>query len=130
MKEKYRQNYIESENHAQDELDKTIIKLSAGSFAVTFAFVDNFIQAEPVLTGWLIASWLSWGLSIVVSLISYYLSVLAFRKAIEELDKGMDFKEVDPGGHYTKWLVFLNPLSLILFASGMICIAIFITNNL
>ncbi len=130
LNEKYRQDYIKSEQHAQDELDKTLIKLSGGSFAVTFAFVSNFITGEPVLVGWLIASWLAWGSSIVCSLTSYYLSTLAFRRAINELDAGEDFDGFDPGGFYTKWLNFLNPTSLVLFAYGVISISIFVTSNL
>lgn len=130
MKEQFRQDYIKSEQHAQDELDKTLIKLSGGAFAITFAFVNNFIDNDPVLVVWLIASWLSWGLSIVCSLVSYYLSTLAFRKAIEELDDGVDFEDVDPGGHYTKTLSFLNPFSLGLFALGVISISVFVTLNM
>lgn len=130
IKNQYRQDYINSEQHAQDELDKTLIKLSGGAFAVTFAFVSNFIENEPVLVGWLIASWLTWGLSIVCSLASYYLSTLAFRRAIDELDSGKEFEDVDPGGHFTKWLNFLNPFSLLLFAVGVVCISIFVTYNL
>lgn len=130
INEQYRQDYIKSEHHAQDELDKTLLKLSSGAFAVTFAFVSNFIENEPVLVGWLIASWLAWGLSIVISLLSYYLSTLAFRRAINELDSGKEFEDVDPGGHFTKWLNFLNPFSLSLFAIGVVSISIFVTYNL
>ncbi len=129
-KEQYRQDYIKSEQHSQDELDKTLIKLSGGAFAVTFAFVSNFINGEPALVGWLITSWLAWGLSIVCGLTSYYLSTLAFRRAIDELDSGKEFEDVDPGGHFTRWLNFLNPFSLGFFAVGVVSISIFVTYNL
>lgn len=129
-KEQYRQDYIKSEQYAQDELDKTIIKLSGGAFAVTFAFVSNFINGEPVLVSWLIASWLAWGFSITSSLASYYLSMLAFRKAIDEPDEGNDFNDSDPGGHFTKTLKILNPLSLFLFIAGVISISVFVTLNM
>jgi len=82
------------------------------------------------MIGWLITSWLTWGLSIVISLISYYLSALAFRKAIDELDDSKNFEEVDPGGQYTKWLNLLNPFSLALFTFGFVSISIFVTYNL
>lgn len=129
-KQQYRQDYIKSEQHSQDELDKTLIKLSGGAFAITFAFVSNFIDNEPVLVVWLIASWLSWGASIVCSLTSYYLNTLAFRKAIDELDNGKDFENADLGGYYTKALNILNPISLGLFTAGIICISVFVTLNI
>lgn len=126
----YRREYIKSEQYSQDELDKTLIKLSGGAFAVTFAFVGNFINDEPIIVGWLIASWLAWGLSIVCSLVSYYLSTLAFRKAIEELDAEKGLEEVDPGGRFAKIIRWLNPVSLTLFAIGIISISVFVICNL
>ena len=128
-KEKYRQLYIESEQDSQDQLDKNLIALSGGAFAITFSFVSNFISDEPVLIGWLIVSWVAWGLSIVTSLLSYYLSTLAFRKAIEELDAGKEFDNVDPGGWFTTWLNVVNPISLVLFAFGVFSISIFAIYN-
>ena len=130
LREKYRQGYIDSEYHAQDELDKTIITLSGGAFAVTFAFIDNFIEGEPVLVWVLISCWILWGISILLSLSSYYFSTLAFRKAIEEIDEEKDFDEIDPGGYYATILKFLNPAALASFALGLILIAIFVNKNI
>ena len=128
-REKYRQMYIEGEQDSQEDLDKSLIALSGGAFAVTFSFVSNFIDGEPVLIGWLISSWLSWGLCIVASLFSYYLSTLAFRSAIEELDDGKDFEDVDPGGRFTTCLNIVNPVSLGLFVFGVISISVFVIYN-
>lgn len=128
-KEQYRQLYIKSEQYSQEELDKNLIVLSGGAFAITFSFVSNFIAGEPVFVGWLIASWLAWGLCIFTNLLSYYLSTLAFRKAIEELDAGKEFTDVDPGGRFTSWLNVVNPISLILFAFGVVSISVFIIYN-
>ena len=130
IREKYRQDYIKSEQEMQDELDKTLIKLSGAAFLVTFAFVDNFIQDEPITKYWLIASWLCWGASIVSSLYSYYLSTKAFREAIKQIDNNVEFKDIDPGGKHTIAVMRLNKLSLFLFTVGIVCISIFVTNNL
>ncbi len=76
-----RKDYIESEHHAQDQVDKAVLTLSGGAFGVSFAFMNDVVGNDPHHLGWILAAWVAWGLSITLILITFYTSNEAFRRA-------------------------------------------------
>jgi hypothetical protein len=63
----YRNTLVEAECKAQENFDKTVISLSGGALGISFAFVKDIIFGKPADTGYLLASWVVWGLSVSTS---------------------------------------------------------------
>jgi hypothetical protein len=122
----YRSRLEVLEQKAQDDFDKTVLSLSGGALGISFAFVKDIIGSATVTNPlFLILSWLSWGLSVMFILISYYTSHLALRKAIKQVDTN-DILHSQPGGFADYLTAICNPLGGILFIVGVILISIFV----
>ena len=126
----YRQWLIAAEQKAQDDFDKAVLSLSGGALGISFIFVKDIIGPglihHPV---WLLAAWLTWALSSLAILSSYFASHLALRVAIKQCDDGSIYKQT-PGGIYSKITGNLNAIGAILFVVGVCFMAAFIYTNL
>jgi hypothetical protein len=125
----YRSQLISAENQAQTAYDRTVLTLSGGALGISFAFVQDFISGDPVARILLLVAWLSWILSLSLVLVSHYLSTLAMRKAIEQVDDGTIYDGA-VGGAYDDWLRKLNASGGVAFIIGVVMIAIFAFCNL
>lgn len=124
----YRKFLIDTEQQSQDLYDKTVISLSGGAIAVSFAFYNNFVTGTPEQIGYLIVAWISWGASVTAMICSLYLGTLAFRKCIDQVDEDTVFKE-SPGGYFSESTKYLNITGGLLFFVGVIAITIFVICN-
>jgi len=126
----YRDHLVLAEQKAQTDFDKTVIALSGGALGISLAFVKDIVGPQAMSTTCaLLASWISWALSVTVVLFSYFFSHLALRKAIGQVDRG-EIANVRPGGAYDLITATLNVAGAILFLVGVILIVIFATANL
>jgi hypothetical protein len=126
----YRQELIESKNSSQDQLDKALLTLSGGAFGITFAFVDNFISGSPQYLYLLFLSWISWGLTIGMSLVAFYLTVKSFEFSIKQINHDPESVYKKPFNKLDKAVNILNLSSLAGFLIGLLCIGIFVYLNL
>lgn len=123
MLNEYRNNLIQAEQNSQDAYDKSIVSLSGGALGISLVFYKEIIgENTPINHALLVWSWGVWAASIAAVVVSYYLSRLALRKAIDQTDKD-DFS-AGVGGWAAKWTSYTNALSGILFVIG---IGLFIT---
>lgn len=126
----YRQSLIAAEQKAQDDFDKAVLSLSGGALGVSFVFVKDIIGPaaihHPQL---LLAAWLSWALSSLAILASFFASHLALRRAIKQCDDGSIYTQT-PGGIYAKATGTLNASGAVLFVAGVCFMAAFIYSNL
>lgn len=126
----YRQWLVEAEQKSQESFDKTVLSLSGGALGISFVFLKDVIGSNPVIdSNYLLASWVCWALSALSVLISFYLSQLALRKAIKQVDAGTIYSET-AGGVYSKITSTLNVCGAILFFVGVCCITFFAESNL
>lgn len=126
---KYREHLLACEQKSQESYDKTLLTLSGGALAISFAFVENFIAKRPIENaGTLTAAWVCWAGSLALLLASFYISVFAFRRTLMDFDDGHPMKE--PGGTSGYWVDALNAVGGILFIAGLILMFIFVHNNL
>jgi len=126
----YRQWLVVAEQKSQEAFDKTVLSLSGGALGISFVFLKDVIGSNPVLEPhYLITAWISWALSALSVLFSFYLSQLALRHAIKQIDAGTIYTEL-AGGYYSKTTSVLNALGAILFFIGVCCITIFAQSNL
>jgi hypothetical protein len=126
----YRQHLVEAEQKAQEDYDKTVLALSGGALGVSFAFVEKFIGKGPAIRpGLLVFAWISWGISVALVLISFYLSHLALGKAIKQIDQG-EIHDTRPGGVASLVLPGCNCGSGGFFLVGVALIIVFVWLNM
>lgn len=126
----YRDHLVLAGQKSQEDYDKTVVTLSGGALGVTFAFLEKVIGNGPAATPELLfAAWLCWAASITSVLTSYFLSRVALRKAIEQVDSGEDPPR-RPGGWTGFATEIFNILSGTFFVVGVVTAAIFVLRNL
>jgi hypothetical protein len=126
----YRKWLVTAEQKSQDDFDKTILSLSGGALGISFVFIKDIIGPHPIVhPGFLLAAWLTWAFSTFSVLTSYYLSHLALRRAISQVDNGSIYSQ-PPGGKFARWTAILNAAGALLFLIGVCCITVFACYNL
>lgn len=126
----HRKHLVDSERKSQEDFDKTVLSLSGGALGISFVFLKDVIGPNPIQEpNLLFAAWLAWGASTFCVLASYYLSHLALRKAIRQIDDDADGKQ-EPGGHLSTITAVLNAAGAILFLIGVCAITLFAHSNL
>lgn len=97
---------------------------------ISFTFTKEILGKPPFKQPhFLFCAWVCWGLSVSVVLASYFLSHLALRKAIKQVDSGLP-KGERVGGVYDLFTAYLNALGAILFLVGVMLIIAFAHFNL
>ncbi len=126
----YRKWLVAAEQKSQDDFDKTVLTLSGGALGISFAFLKDIVGPQPIVfSGFLLAAWFAWAFSTFSVLTSYYLSHLALRSAIGQVDDGTIFKK-PPGGVFACLTAILNGTGAVLFLVGVCCITVFAVANL
>ncbi|GAA4861135.1 hypothetical protein [Luteimonas vadosa] len=126
----YRQWLISAEQKAQDDFDKAVLSLSGGALGISFIFVKDIIGPglihHPL---WVLVAWLSWALSSLAILTSFFASHIALRRAIKQCDDGSIYSQT-PGGIFSSVTRNLNASGAFLFVVGVCFMAAFIYSNL
>lgn len=126
----YRKSLVAAEQKSQEDFDKTVLSLSGGALGISFAFLKDIVGPQAIVqSGFLLAAWFAWAFSTFSVLTSYYLSHLALRRAIGQVDDGTIFKQA-PGGVFARLTAILNATGAILFLVGVCCITVFVVANL
>jgi hypothetical protein len=126
----YRDLLVSAEKDSQEQFDKTVLSLSGGALGISFVFLKDVVGSSPVLKpSLLMVSWFAWGLSTIVVLASFYLSHLALRRAIVQVDSGAMGKQ-RAGGWFSIATAILNASRAILFFVGVCFITAFASANL
>ncbi|HLX80602.1 MAG TPA: hypothetical protein VKS43_08460 [Burkholderiales bacterium] len=126
----YRKWLVAAEQKSQEDFDKTVLSLSGGALGISFVFLRDVVGPNPILCpSFLFAAWLAWAFSTFAVLTSYYLSHLALRRAIEQVDDGTIYQQ-RPGGAFARWTALLNAVGAILFLAGVCFITAFANFNL
>jgi preprotein translocase subunit Sss1 len=126
----YRSLLVRTEQASQSEFDKSVLALSGGSLALSFAFTKDILgTADAVHSIYLLLAWAAWTASSTSVLMSFFTSQRACRKVIRQLDAASKVP-ARPGG----WLDFgtevLNIAGLVLFVVGLVMMVIFLNHNL
>lgn len=128
--QEYRTHLVTAYQKALEDYDKAIMSLSGGALGVSFAFIKDIIGSGPVINkALLFGSWVCWGTSVSSVAASFFVSQLALRHAIKQVDSGEAYSQ-RPGGAYSRLTAVLNVLGGLLFLSGVILIALFVWYNL
>lgn len=126
----HRKHLVAADQKSQEDFDKTVLSLSGGALGISFVFLKDVIGPNPIQSPELLfAAWVAWGASTFCVLVSYYLSHLAIRTMIRQIDQDTLHMEKS-GGRHTNATTFLNAAGAILFLIGVITITLFANSNL
>ena len=121
----YRKWLVSAEQKSQEDFDKTVLSLSGGALGISLAFLKDVIGTNPIAhPALLLAAWLAWAFSTFAVLTSYYLSHLALRRAISQVDDGSIYMQ-PAGGSFSRATAILNAAGGLLFLIGVCCITAF-----
>jgi preprotein translocase subunit SecY len=126
----YRKALQDAGQRMQTQYDTAIMALSGGALGVSMTFLKDIVLAKGVHNGVaLLIAWSCWGASVTCILISFYSSVAAFRKAVDQLDEKTIYVQ-KPGGTSDCATKVLNFLAGLFFVLGVIFIVVFAASNL
>ena len=113
-------------------IDQTILTLSGGALGISITFFDKFIGPSGVALPYLLAlAWLVLIWSVLLVLLGMHVSQRAIERHLDDLEKfsvaplGTKF----PSNPWAKFTETSNKVASVLFAVGLICLAIFAFAN-
>ena len=114
--------------------DKRLFTIAAGSFGVSFAFIDRFINmAKAVSPKFLVISWGFFIFCIVSIVVGHLISAESYRRIRDNVAKDMYLMfEGKPAEkrHHKDFVSPLNYVSLISFIGGIVCLLLFVLINI
>lgn len=120
---------MSAEQAAQAEFDKSLLALSGGGLGITIAFLKDVVGTKPPIgSGWLLAAWICWALSLTSILFSHLTSSKASRKALEATDLRTIYLTMGA----SPWSIatrILNILAAVAFVGGVISLLRFVFLN-
>ncbi|WP_157208909.1 hypothetical protein [Mariniflexile maritimum] len=130
MKEEDKE-YLELLNKAYFEsasqFDKQLLFVASGALGISLAFIKDIIQLNIASNkALLLLSWISFGVVILINVISHYTSLKAINYKIENIDHNSD-KHSKKYNLVTKWF---NVLMIVFLTSGLILLNLFICINI
>jgi hypothetical protein len=131
---KERKRVIDADNANETLSDKSIITLTSGAFAVSLTFIANmFTKCQSIqYPGWLMAAFVGFGASMVLTLISFQVSHTASEDQIHILDR--EYRENLKERQRTRWAKPVELLniasSMLFFILGTVALPIFVYYNL
>lgn len=130
-----RKDYLDRSSDIPKEFDKTIITLSAGSFALSLAFLKDIIPLSKAIGSWLVPlSWLFFCGAILLTLINMLVVQHIYEKYVDILDSECEKQRDDfliqvrkeqTNYSYIKWIWWINQKSMACFVSGIIAMVLF-----
>lgn len=102
--------------------------LSGGVLGVSFTILKLVGEAKAKHPRFVIIAWMCFAVSISVVVASFYLSHLAMRKAMRDLNANK-LNYANPGGAYDTAIKILNPIGGILFLAGIVGLILFVNAN-
>jgi hypothetical protein len=126
-----RRDLIQSEGEQTQSYDKSILTLSGGALGLSLTLIKEVVPTFAPCTAWLLYSgWACFVLSLLVTLTSFQLSIVAIRRQREILDAEHS-AATTRGQRNTPadFTAFLNWSSLVLFVAGAAALTLFVAIN-
>ncbi|QQG66071.1 hypothetical protein [Desulfobulbus oligotrophicus] len=129
-----RQDLLTRNLSNSEKYDNAILTLSTGILAISLAFIKDIVPLNKVSYIYLlITSWISFGLAIVSTLVSFRLSQLAINRQLKYAEKYYLDKEdeyLKKENRLAKYTEYLNYTSGIFFVAGIVTTILFVSINI
>ena len=134
---KNRYIFIQGQKEQDASFDYHILAFSAGSFGISFAFIDKVVPLKSsIYNGILIAAWICFALILLLELISFRVSSWTYLKLEEDANKVVETRIKGNDATYSENIVgklitrLLNGIVLLVFSGGIICLILFVIINI
>ena len=126
--------YDKTSSEMDSRFDKVLFTIAAGSFGISFAFIDKFVPvAGAAWAPLLVASWACFAACLIVMVVGHLISAESWRKQRDEIVQSM-FLQYDGKSVEDKPVKDIvspcNILSLIFYVGGIVCLLWFVLINL
>jgi hypothetical protein len=125
-------NKISSEMDAR--FDKALFTIAAGSFGLSFAFIDKVIPlASAHLAEVLVASWVCFAGCLIVMVLGHLLSAEAYRKQRDNIARNMTLQFEGKPAENSITRDFVSPcnyIAIFAYVGGIVCLLSFVLLNL
>ena len=128
---------MQRQGEESDKLDKWMMTIAAGSFGLSFAFIDKIV---PVKTAshllFLFSAWSGFLAILIIGAIGFIVSALVHTVHAEEESKMLPLKYEGKEPEYKKRGIFFTAnavfgyAQILLFIGGSVCLLLFIAKNL
>lgn len=128
----HRAELVQAEMESARSFDKYLVTLASGALVLSVTFLEK-VATQPAVPWQVCVAWYSFAGCLFVTLLSFLASQWAFRCEQTALDQQQESeKHGNPSARnlpsvFTHWL---NILSLLLFAVGLIFASLFVTSNI
>jgi hypothetical protein len=123
--QEYRRHLVESRQKTFEAFDRTLLTLSAGGLALSLSMVKELSLGGRSSFNLMLVCWIFWLLSMTCTLVSFFASIQALGKAIEQVDDG-EVVGRKVGGRWTTVVNVLNLSAMICFIVGSIFVVSFV----
>lgn len=127
-------------NYSTSEFDKSIVFIASGALGISMAFIDKIVPLETAINKeWLIGAWGLFGITILLNMITHFISQLANRWAIHndpnDFPKGkkkkkMEKKYMRGEKHWNYLIRGLNFSMIVALVAGFSLFLYFIYSNI
>jgi hypothetical protein len=135
--EHYTDKLIETQQRTDSFADKWLLTLAAGSFGLSFVFIDRLVPLESAVDKpLLIAAWSCFAAVLILELVGFAVSSLRFTLMVDEADRGLALKYEGKDPEYKRRSIFfdLNRVLmftvLFIFLGGLVCLLFFVARNI
>jgi len=127
----YRRFLMSTEADAANQFDKYVLTLSSAALAFSINFLKDVVGQHPTNLLFLIGSWMAFGASCAVTLLSFQMSQKVYHRTVEILDAQFENPSACPlENEYLGRTSRLNNLSLLCFALGIVLTIAFMGSNI
>jgi hypothetical protein len=125
-------NKVSSEMDAR--FDKTLFTVAAGSFGLSFAFIDKITPlASARLTEVLVVSWVCFAVCLIVMVLGHLLSAEAYRRQRDNIARNMTLQFEDKPAENSITRDYVSPcnyIAILAYVGGITCLLLFVLLNL
>jgi hypothetical protein len=120
-----------------DKTDKWMMTMAAGSFGLSFIFIDQIVPIKEALhIPFLIVAWSCFLAVLILKIVEFTVSSFMHLILVDEEVKNLDLIYEGKNPINKERSIFFDPvailgyISILLFLSGSLCLILFITKNL
>ena len=127
----YRKSLLEQKSKSDDDFEKYITFIASGALGLTLTFMENISPLKCAVHKWLVATgWVLLALTLLLNLLSHFLSSRFTSKSIDEIDDEIKYDELRENlDKRNKIIDRFNISSILSLFLGIIGILLFVIIN-
>ena len=125
-----RKDYIQQKKEQIQDYAKYLMLVSSGIFSVSFLFIEKIATPPIKEKKLLLGAWICFSATVIIIILSFFLSSKAFDKEILILDSNQAGENKKYSNTWNVLVTISNIISFIVFVIGFVFLLIFAYENL